>query len=143
MQAAATDRFGGIDEIKLQTLPVPEIGPDEVLIRVASAGVGEWDPFEREGGYAEMLGIEQSGVAITAVRGLDDTLSLKPGESVMIFGASGGVGHMAVLGASFGRENRPALDRFSRSAFERSPILRQHLAQNQASYAAALHHVLR
>jgi NADPH:quinone reductase-like Zn-dependent oxidoreductase len=34
--------------------------------------------------------------AMTALRGLDDTLGLKPGESVMIFGASGGIGHLAV-----------------------------------------------
>jgi len=33
---------------------------------------------------------------MTALRGLDDTLALKPGESVMIFGASGGIGHLAV-----------------------------------------------
>ncbi|HKQ90283.1 MAG TPA: NADP-dependent oxidoreductase [Blastocatellia bacterium] len=165
MQAVALDQFGGPEALKLQTLPVPEVGPDEVLVRVESAGIGVWDPFEREGGYAEMLGIEpqfpyvlgsegagvvaavgesvsrfkkgdrvyaagflnpkggfyaeyaavkaelvshvpdgltieqagvMSGVAITALRGLDDTLRLKPGESVMIFGASGGVGHMAV-----------------------------------------------
>ncbi|MCG8458547.1 MAG: alcohol dehydrogenase catalytic domain-containing protein, partial [Holophagales bacterium] len=160
MLAVALDRFGGPEELGLRTLPVPEVGPDEVLIRVESAGVGEWDPFEREGGYAEMLGIEPHfpyvlgsegagvvaavgesvsrfkkgdrvyaagflnpkggfyaeyaavkadvaahipdgltteqagvtpGVAITALRGLDDTLTLKSGESVMVFGASGGV----------------------------------------------------
>ena len=34
--------------------------------------------------------------AMTALRGLDDTLGLKPDESVMIFGASGGIGHLAV-----------------------------------------------
>ena len=33
---------------------------------------------------------------MTALRGLDDTLALKPAESVMIFGASGGIGHLAV-----------------------------------------------
>jgi NADPH:quinone reductase len=33
---------------------------------------------------------------MTALRGLDDTLTLKPAESVMIFGASGGIGHLAV-----------------------------------------------
>ena len=44
MQAAAIDRFGGADEIRLETLPVPRIGPDEVLIRVESAGVAHsWD----------------------------------------------------------------------------------------------------
>ncbi|WP_437735096.1 quinone oxidoreductase family protein [Sorangium sp. So ce1335] len=165
MQAIALDRFGGPEALALRTLPVPALGPGDVLLRVEVAGVGEWDPFEREGGYARMLGreprfpyvlgsegagrvaavgeqvgrfregdrvyalgflnpsggfyaeyvavsadlvasipgaltVEQAGVmggvGITALRGLDDTLALKPGESVMIFGASGGVGHMAV-----------------------------------------------
>lgn len=46
------------------------------------------------------LTLEQAGAmpvaAITALRGLDDTLQLKSGESVAIFGAGGGVGHVAV-----------------------------------------------
>jgi len=58
MRAAAINRFGGIEEIKLQMLPVPEIEPDEVLIRIESAGVGVWDAFEREGGFAKMFGVE-------------------------------------------------------------------------------------
>jgi NADPH:quinone reductase len=58
MQAAAIDRFGGIETIQLQTLPVPDIGPDEVLIRVEIAGVGVWDALEREGGFAQMFGTE-------------------------------------------------------------------------------------
>ena len=37
-----------------------------------------------------------SGVGITALRGLEDTLAVQSGASVMIFGASGGVGHLAV-----------------------------------------------
>src|SRR6185312_10067773 len=48
MHAAALDRFGGIDEIRMQTLPAPEIAPDEVLVRVEVAGVAVWDPYERE-----------------------------------------------------------------------------------------------
>jgi len=165
MQAAAINSFGGLESISMQSLPVPEAGPDEILIRVESAGVAEWDPFEREGGFAGMFGtkpkfpyvlgtdgagtvvdvgsnvtrfkegdrvfamsvagpkggfyaqfaavkadnaahipnklsIEQAGAmaadAITGLRGLDDVLGLKPGESVMIFGASGGIGHMAI-----------------------------------------------
>ena len=165
MKAIALDHFGGRETMKLQMLPVPEVGPNEVLIHVEWAGVGQWDTFEREGGFAREFGIEakfpyvlgfdgagilaavgdrvkglkpgdrvyafgflnpkggfyaeyaalkaddvsripdelttqQAGAmpvdAMTALRGLDDTLALKPGESVMIFGASGGIGHLAV-----------------------------------------------
>lgn len=43
---------------------------------------------------------EQAGAlpvdAMTALCGLDDTLNLKKGESVLIFGSSGGIGHLAV-----------------------------------------------
>jgi NADPH:quinone reductase-like Zn-dependent oxidoreductase len=34
--------------------------------------------------------------AATALRGLDDMLALKSGESILIFGAGGGLGHLAV-----------------------------------------------
>jgi NADPH:quinone reductase len=165
MRAVALDRFGGPETLKMQTLPVPAIAPDEILIRVEAAGVGAWDPFEREGGFTEITGreakfpyvlgtdgagiiaavgdqvsrlkegdhvyalelanpkggfyaeyavvkadnasvipgdltMEQAAVlpsdAVTALNGLDDVLGLKHGESVMIFGASGGIGHLAV-----------------------------------------------
>ena len=165
MQAVGLDRFGGPENMSVRTLPVPEPGPDEILIRVEAAGVGVWDPFEREGGFAQMfatkvhfpyvLGSDGAGVvvavgdevtkfkegdrvyafalmnpkggfyaeyvavkeddaspipnkiptenagvmpvdAITALRGLDDELELQPGETVLIFGASGGIGHLAV-----------------------------------------------
>jgi NADPH2:quinone reductase len=58
MKAIALDHFGGRERMKLQMLPVPEVGPDEVLIRVEWAGVGQWDRFEREGGFAREFGIE-------------------------------------------------------------------------------------
>jgi len=56
MRAAAIDQFGGLDKLHVEDLDVPAPGPDEVLIRVETAGVGEWDPFEREGGFAKMMG---------------------------------------------------------------------------------------
>jgi NADPH:quinone reductase-like Zn-dependent oxidoreductase len=71
--------------------------------------------FAYEGGfYAEYVAVPANDVArvppglrpreagalgadgITALRGLDDTLRLKKGETLMIFGASGGIGHIAV-----------------------------------------------
>jgi NADPH:quinone reductase-like Zn-dependent oxidoreductase len=165
MRAAALDRFGGVENLQVKQLPVPELGPDEVLLRIESAGVGVWDPYEREGEFAKIFGtkatfpyvlgsdgagtvvavgakvqrfkegdhayalaltnpkggfyaeyavvkadnvspipkkltVEQAGVmpsdALTALRGLDEILKLKKGESLMVFGAGGGIGHLAV-----------------------------------------------
>ena len=56
MRAIALDRFGGPETLKVQTVPIPEAGADEILIHVESAGVGAWDPFEREGRFVEVLG---------------------------------------------------------------------------------------
>jgi NADPH:quinone reductase len=165
MRAIALDRFGGPETLKVQTVPTPEPGADEILIHVECAGVGAWDPFEREGGFVEVLGqtpkfpyvlgtdgagtvaaagknvkdfkegdrvyaaelgnpkggfyaeyavvkaenaaripsglnMEQAAVlpsdGLTALTGLEGVLHLQPDESVMIFGASGGIGHLAV-----------------------------------------------
>src|SRR5712672_1530535 len=57
MQAVALDKFGGPEALKIQNLPIPQLEAREVLIRVAAAGVGAWDPFEREGRFVEIIGI--------------------------------------------------------------------------------------
>lgn len=51
MQAAAIDRFGGAELVTVRAVPVPEVGPSDVLIRVEVAGVASWDALEREGRY--------------------------------------------------------------------------------------------
>ncbi|HEY8483332.1 MAG TPA: NADP-dependent oxidoreductase [Longimicrobiales bacterium] len=163
MHAVAIDRFGGPEVLEVKSLPVPTPGPRDVLIRVAFAGIAEWDVYEQEGGFASMLrgkptfpyvlGSEGAGVVedvggeverfspgdrvyamrlpqggfyaeyttvpeddvalvpgtllmeqaaglgwigVTALRGLEDVLDVKPGESVLVLGASGGVGHAAL-----------------------------------------------
>jgi len=165
MRAVAIDEFGGIEKMKTRELLVPEVGTDEILVRVDTAGVGVWDPFEREGGFAKEFGmhtnfpyvlgsdgagtVEQVGDhvhnlkrgdqvyginlmspkggfyaeytvvkasnaapipqalstrdagvlavdGVTAMDGLDKTLQLKAGESILILGAGGGIGHLAV-----------------------------------------------
>ena len=165
MRAVAIDEFGGIEKMKPRELPVPEVATDEILIHVDTAGVGVWDPFEREGGFAKEYGMQpnfphvlgwdgagtvedvgddvhglkrgdhvygisflsrkggfyaeytaikatnaamippalstrDAGVlatdGVTALDGLDRALQLKAGESILILGASGGVGHVAV-----------------------------------------------
>jgi NADPH:quinone reductase len=165
MRAVAIDEFGGIEKMKPRELPVPQVATDEILVRVDTAGVGVWDPFEREGGFAKEFGLQSNfphvlgsdgagtveevggqvhnlkrgdrvyginlmspkggfyaeytvvkannaamipqalstrdaGVlavdGVTALDGLDKTLGLKAGESILILGASGGIGHLAV-----------------------------------------------
>ena len=165
MRAVAIDEFGGIEKMKPREVPVPDVATDEILVRVDTAGVGVWDPFEREGGFAKeygmkanfphVLGSDGAGTVeevgdevhnlkrgdrvyginlmspkggfyaeytavkannaalipkalstrdagvlavdgVTALDGLDKTLKLKPGESILILGASGGIGHLAV-----------------------------------------------
>ncbi len=165
MRAVALDKFGGPETLKIQDIPVPQVEPQEVLIRVEAAGVGAWDPFEREGGFVEITGIkpkfpyvigtdgagtiaavgkdvnrfkegdrvyaaalanpkggfyaqyvvvnadnasfipgdlsiEQAAVlltdGLTGLIGLEKILRLKSGESLMVYGASGGIGHLAL-----------------------------------------------
>ena len=45
MKAVAIDRFGGIETLETQELPVPAVGADEVLVHVEAAGVGVWIPL--------------------------------------------------------------------------------------------------
>src|ERR1700723_2982251 len=58
MRAVAIDRFGGVKTLKIRELPIPAAGDDEVLVHVEAAGIGVWDPFEREGGFAKEFNIK-------------------------------------------------------------------------------------
>jgi NADPH:quinone reductase len=164
MNAVVLERFGGVDELSWRRIPLPEVGDDDVLIRVEFAGAASWDAVEREGDYDGAFGVasnfpyvlgwdaagtvaavgrnvtrfgvgervyaatmpmprggfyaeygvveaefvarvpdrvptEQAGAmawdALTALSGLE-LLGLRPDETLMVFGASGGVGHLAV-----------------------------------------------
>jgi len=162
MRAIAIEAFGGRDRLQLVDVPIPEPGPDDVLVRVRAAGVGPWDTKMREGLFGErsfphVLGVEASGIVesagenvadlgendevyvysggcyaehvaapaqkvarkpaplsfeeaagvpvagSTAYQGIVEEIGLKEGETVLIAGAAGGVGTMAVqIGASLG-----------------------------------------
>ncbi|MDP2345536.1 MAG: NADP-dependent oxidoreductase [Deltaproteobacteria bacterium] len=161
MKAAAIDRFGLPEVIHTETLPVPRLGKNEILVEVAVAGVGSWDPALVDGSFqdakrqfpivfgsdgagtvaavgsgvkrfavgdrvygwgfgnpkggffAEYVAIKERDAAhipetvpfeeagalavagVTALQGLE-ALDLEPGQDIIIFGASGGVGHVAI-----------------------------------------------
>ncbi len=163
MRAAALDHGGNPDVLSLHTLPVPQPGPDEVLIAPDTVGVASWDASIRQnpdiygthrhlplilgtdgaglvaavgsaaagfkvgdkvyaysfdnpkgGFYAEYVAVAAKKVghvpgglslrdagaigttALTAIQGVDDALHLKSGDTVIIHGATGGVGTLAV-----------------------------------------------
>ena len=162
MKAAAIDRFGPPSVLKLHELPVPEPGPNEVLIALHVAGVGVWDADIRKGWWPSgrpkfplVLGTDGAGVvaakgarvrrfetgervwvyefanpkggfyaeyvavkaehvapvprrlnpleagaavvtALTALQGTDDVLRVRQRQTVLVFGATGAVGTMAV-----------------------------------------------
>jgi NADPH:quinone reductase-like Zn-dependent oxidoreductase len=162
MRAAAIDRFGGPEVLRIHVVPVPVPDAREVLIAVHTAGVGSWDADIR-GGWSPngrvrfplVLGTDGAGVVaavgsrvsrlrvgdrvyaysfdnpkggfnaeyvavpapraapvpkrldllhagaipttgLTALQGVDNALGLKKGETVIIHGAAGGVGSLAI-----------------------------------------------
>jgi NADPH:quinone reductase-like Zn-dependent oxidoreductase len=110
-------------ELKMKEPEFPEVIGNDGAGRVVAVGEGitRFRPgdrvyaFSMAGGfYAEFVAVKEDNVApmphgmdpleagalgadgITALRGLEDTLRVKPRETVAIFGASGGIGHLAV-----------------------------------------------
>ena len=90
MRAIAIEGFGGRDRLKLVDLPVPEPGPDDVLVRVRAAGVGPWDAKTTEGLFGKrsfpyVLGFEASGILENVGANVAD---LREGDEVYL--SSGG-----------------------------------------------------
>ena len=85
MKAAGIDAFGGEVQLLELAAPAPP-APDEVVISVRAAGVGNWDEIVRVGGWDVgrrpplALGVEAAGV-VAAVG--DDVTSLAPGDGVL------------------------------------------------------------
>lgn len=78
MRAVRIPRFGGLEVVEVQDVPVPSPGPGEVLVRVAAAGVAPWDAIIREGksevsGSAPLtLGSDLAGVVDRVGDGVKD-----------------------------------------------------------------------
>ena len=159
MKAVKFERYGGIDVLKIEEVPRPVVGADQVLVKVKAAGINPGEASIREGklekmfpttfpsgegsdfagiieevgedvaGFAvddEVIGFnhdrsahaeyvlsdadhivhrpanvswEQGGalfVAGTTAWASVEAVSLKPGDTVVVSGAAGGVGSLAV-----------------------------------------------
>ncbi len=162
MRAAAIDRAGGPEVLTMHKLALPQVGADDVLIAVHTAGVSVWDADVRQrllyvskphfplvigtdgaglvaavgaavtrfkvgdpvyahcwdnakgGFYAEYAAVPAKCVArlpkgvsldsagalaasgLTALQGIDGVLHVRPGDRLIIHGASGAVGTLAI-----------------------------------------------
>lgn len=96
MSAVTIDRFGGPEVLQQRRQQVPEIAAGEVLIKVAYAGVGAWDPLEREGVFVEITGEQPKFPFTPGGDGSGTVVAVGALEALLITGASGDVGHLAV-----------------------------------------------
>ncbi len=102
MQAVHFDAPGGPDVLRLQTLPVPQPGPGEVLVKVAFAGVNRPDVIQRQGFYppppgaSPLLGLEVSGTIAKLGEGVTSWL---PGQRVCALTPGGGYAEYCLVPA--------------------------------------------
>jgi NADPH:quinone reductase len=83
MRAIRFHTNGGPEVLRLEQIPIPEINPDEVLIRVHAAGVNYIDTYQRNGLYKTALPFVagSEGAGVIEKTGSDVTNS-KPGTRV-------------------------------------------------------------
>jgi L-iditol 2-dehydrogenase len=82
MQAAV---YRGVNDVRLETVPVPQIGPGEMLIRVHSCGICGTDLKKISTGShsaPRIFGHETSGVVAAVGAGVSH---YRPGDRVMVF----------------------------------------------------------
>ena len=93
MRAVVLHEFGGPETLEPATVDVPSVDAGEVLIAVDTAGVGVWDPYEREGamtGYTDrepefpyILGSDGAGTVVAVGDGVE---RFETGDRVFAFG---------------------------------------------------------
>jgi L-iditol 2-dehydrogenase len=77
--------YRGVNDVRMETVPVPEIGPGEILVRVHSCGVCGTDLKKISTGShsaPRIFGHETSGT-VAAIGG--NLKKFKPGDRVMVF----------------------------------------------------------
>jgi NADPH:quinone reductase-like Zn-dependent oxidoreductase len=90
MKAIRINAFGSADQLELQEIPIPDIGPRDVLVRVIAAGINPVDWKIRSGAMAALfpvkvpttLGWDAAGT-VTAVGG--EVADFKAGDDVFFF----------------------------------------------------------
>jgi NADPH:quinone reductase len=103
MKAVRIHETGGVDVLKVEELPMPKPGNDEVLIKVDSAGINFADIMTRRGSYVNMpelpvtLGLEFAGTVEALGK---NSRHLGLGDRVIATAQAGGYSEYAVAHSS-------------------------------------------
>ena len=87
MRAWAINAYGGPERMQIMELPMPEPGPDDVLIRMAGAEVGDWDILVRDGSwpwggtFPLVVGLAGAGTVAAVGQGRPGLARMKPSTS--------------------------------------------------------------
>jgi len=98
MKAIVAPQPDGREELALVDRPMPRPGPQEVLVRVAAAGINRPDILQRRGlypppaGASDILGLEIAGVVVEA----GDGAEFLKGQAVCALVAGGGYAEYCV-----------------------------------------------
>uniref|UniRef100_UPI003784B03B alcohol dehydrogenase catalytic domain-containing protein n=1 Tax=Sphingomonas daechungensis TaxID=1176646 RepID=UPI003784B03B len=101
MKAIVAPQPDGAEELTVVERPVPRVGPGEVLIQAAAAGVNRPDILQRRGlyppppGAPDILGLEVAGTVVEAGEGAGELL----GKKVCALVAGGGYAEYCVAPA--------------------------------------------
>jgi NADPH:quinone reductase-like Zn-dependent oxidoreductase len=102
MRAVVITKHGGPGVLEVQERPDPELGPGDVRIEVAAAGINFADVMARMGLYADapktpcVVGYEVSGTVLEVGEGVD---GVTPGERVLAGTQFGGYASQVVVPA--------------------------------------------
>ena len=78
MKAAVYNQYGGTDVIEVREMPIPEVGPDEVLIKVFATSYNPLDSVIRRGDFQKVITIDFPFIPHSDVSGVIEAV----GESV-------------------------------------------------------------
>ena len=103
MKAITFQNFGNADVLEISEVDIPKFSEDEVLIKVAGAGVNRPDIIQRQGFYpppkgaSSILGLEVSGTIVEIGKNIDKSYI---GKKVCALLSGGGYAEYAVCNIS-------------------------------------------
>jgi NADPH2:quinone reductase len=101
MRAVRIHAPGGVEAMRVETVPVPRPGPGEALVRLEAAGVNFIDVYKRSGLYTvplpATLGEEGAGTVAAVGEG---ATGLRPGDRAAWAGVTGAYADYAVVPAA-------------------------------------------